>query len=377
MEILFIVGGLAVAGAITYKIIVAIKYRGMRYNWFRFRREGYELGLDKHDVLLMRNSAYESRVSDFSMMYTSTRTLDSAIIHSVENIRGADMSEDEKNTRIERLFLLRNKMDGIATSRRQPITSTNQIRKNQPVELIFERIGSYRTVVIETTERFFAASMPPDALDVQDYTWEGKKVRVKLYVPNDAEYTFDSKVLDQTVGQDGIGHITIEHTKRIARTQKRIFRRNNVQIAVSLYTLKITGGGGARKVTVANNIPMNGTIVNLSAGGLSVKSTGSLKENMLIKLDFSLDFENTEVAIGRILAITTIPESAERFFHVRFERISRKTRNNIFEYIYRAASDEKKSYAPKTIIPQRDGMILPAGAGRDTANPNKQAPKNG
>jgi c-di-GMP-binding flagellar brake protein YcgR len=369
MEILVILGVLAVGGILAFKIIVSIKYRGMRYNWFRFRREGYDIGLDKHDVLLMRNTAYESRVPDFSMMYTSTKILDKAVLHSVDNIRKAkNMSEDDKNTKIERLFLLRSKMDGIATGNRQPITSTAQLRKNQPVELIFERIGSYRTVIVETADRFFSATMPQEALDVQDYTWEGKKVRVKCYVPNDAEYTFVSRVLEQSSGGDGAGHLNIEHTKSIARTQKRIFRRNNVSIAASLYNLRITGEGASRKITVVNNAPINGTIVNLSAGGLSVKSqSGNLKENMIVKFDFSLDFERTEIAIGRILAVTTIPNSPQKFFHVRFERISRKTRNNIFEYIYRGAADEKKN-APRTIIPQRDGSSLSIGAPEEKAN---------
>ena len=367
MEILVILGVLAVGGILTFKIVVGIKYRGMRYNWFRFRREGFELGLDKHDVLLMRDTAYESRVADFSMMYTSTKILDKAILHSVDSLRESkEMNEEEKNMRIERLFLLRSKMDGIATGNRQPITSSAQLRKNQPIELIFERIGSYRTVVVDSLDKFFSAAMPEEALNVQDYTWEGKKVRVKCYVPNDAEYTFVSRVLDQAAGRESDGHLNIEHTKSIARTQKRIFRRNNVSIAAGLYNLRITGEGKARKVTVVNNAPIRGTIVNLSAGGLSVKATsGNLKENMLIKFDFSLDFERTEIVIGRILAVTTTPNSAEKFFHVRFERISRKTRNNIFEYIYRAASDEKKNYAPKVIIPQREGTLLSPSDGDD------------
>ena len=361
MNVLVILGCLAVAGILVFKIIVAVKYRGLRYNWFTFRHEGYELGLDKHDVLLMRDTAYESRVPDFSMMYTSTKTLDSAVLYSVENIRNSkDMNDDEKNAKIERLFLLRNKMDGIATGNRKPITSTAQLRKNQPVELIFERIGSYRTVITNTLDKFFAASMPAEALDVQDYTWEGKKVRIRCYIPNDAEYTFVSRVLDQVAGdEENGGYLNIEHTKNIARTQKRVFRRNTVSIAASLYTLKIAGEGAARKITIANNTPITGTIVNLSVGGLSLKSSSTIiKEKMLLKFDFSLDFERTEIAIGRILAVTTIPNAAERLFHVRFERISRKTRNNIFEYIYRAASDEKRHYAPKVIIPQQAGTLL-------------------
>lgn len=352
-----VLGGIAVAGMIAYQIIIAIKYKGMRYNWFSFKHEGFSYGLEKPDILLLRDIAFENRVSDFMLMYSSVRTLDSAVIRSVERVKNSDMTDEEKHTAIERIFLLRNKMDSIQAGRKQPVTHSNQIRTNQPIELMFERIGIYQTYVLETTPKFFAAAMPVEALDVQDYTWEGKKVRVKFHVSNDAEYIFMSKVIDQTMGSGITGHLNIGHTNRISRVQKRIFRRNVVSIAVSMFSLRITGEGTSRKVSIANTIPFSGTIVNLSAGGVAIKASGILRENTLVKLDFSLDFENTEVAIGRVLACTNIPNSTERMLHIRFERISRKTRNNVFEYIYREA-DEKKNFAPKTIIPTGEGLLL-------------------
>jgi c-di-GMP-binding flagellar brake protein YcgR len=362
---LFILGGMALCGIIAFRIVVSIKYSGMRYNWFSFRREGFDFGLDKHDVLLLRNIAYESRVPDFSMMYSSTRTLDNAIIRSVERVRGSEASDETKHANIERIFLLRNKMDNIITSRRKPITLTSQIRRNQPLDLRFEKIGTYQSYFMESTEQCFAVAMPKEALDVQDFTWEGKKVRVKFYVPNDAEYTLMSRVLDQAPGgedsdgQETDGHITIEHTDRITRTQKRVFRRNTVSIAASMYTIKVTEEGNKRKITVSTQAPMSGTIVNLSAGGLSLRTTSSIKENVFLKLDFSLDFESTDVAIARVLAITAIPNTNERLLHMRFERISRKTRNNIFEYIYRN-SEDKKDIAGKVLPPSRGNAYTPS-----------------
>ncbi len=359
---LAILGAVAVVGMIAYQIVIAIKYKGMRYNWFAFKHEGLSYGLEKPDILLLRDIAFENRVPDFMMMYSSARTLDTTVIRSVERVKNSELTDEEKHVAIERIFLLRNKMDGIIASRRQTVSHSNQIRANQPVELTFERIGSYQTYVLETTPKFFAAAMPMEALDVQDFTWEGKKVRVKFHVSNDAEYSFISKVLDQTMGSGITGHINIEHSNRITRTQKRIFRRNAVSIAVSMFSLRVTGEGASRKVSIANTIPFSGTIVNLSAGGVAVRAGGLLRENTLVKLDFSLDFENTEVAIGRVLACTGIPNSTERMLHIRFERISRKTRNNIFEYVYRDA-DEKKNFAPKTIIPTANGILLsPDGA---------------
>lgn len=352
-----ILGAIAVIGMLAYQIIVALKYKGMRYNWFAFKREGFSYGLEKPDILLLRDIAFESRVPDFIMMYSSVRTLDGSVIRSVERIKNSELSDEQKHVAIERIFLLRNKMDGIIASRRHAISHSSQLRVNQPIELTFERIGTYQTHVVGTAEKFFAAAMPTEALDVQDFSWKGKKVRVKFHVSDDAEYSFVSKVLDQSMESGISGHLNIAHSARISRTQKRTFRRNAVSIAVSMYSLRITGEGASRKVSIASSIPLNGTIINLSAGGVAVRANGFLRENTLVKLDFSLDFENTDVAIGRVLSCSGIPESNERMLHLRFERVSKKTRNNIFEYIYREAN-EKKSFAPQTIIPTASGIAL-------------------
>ena len=77
-----ILGGVAVAGIVAYQIIIALKYKGMRYNWFTFKHEGFSYGLEKPDILLLRDIAFENRVPDFMMMYSSQRTLDTSVIRA-------------------------------------------------------------------------------------------------------------------------------------------------------------------------------------------------------------------------------------------------------------------------------------------------------
>ena len=315
-------------------------------------------GLEKKDSISLIRSAVEQGVTFFDTAEAYGPFINEEVVgEALIPVRDKVVIATKFGFDMGHFPNLNSRPDNIIATRKQAITHSNKFRVNQPIELTFERIGAYQTYVLETTEKFFAAAMPAEALNVQDFTWEGKKVRVKFRVSNDAEYSFMSRVLDQTLGSGITGHLNIEHTNRLVRVQKRIFRRNPVSIAVSLFTLRVTGEGANRKISVASTIPFSGTITNLSAGGVAIKAGGALRESSMVKLDFSLDFENTEVAIGRVLACTAIPNSTERMLHVRFERISRKTRNNIFEYIYRE-NDEKKVYAPKTIIPTRDGILL-------------------
>jgi c-di-GMP-binding flagellar brake protein YcgR len=335
--ILGIAAGLLLAAAIGWKIFLSTRYRGMQYNWFSFKKEGFAFGLNKPEILLLRDIAYAGRASNFNALYTSMRALDGCILRNIETIKNTRLSEEDKHTRIENIFLLRNRIDNIIASRKQSIDSTMKLKPTQLLVLTFERVGSYPSQVLDNNPNHFAVEIPPNTLNMEEFSWKGKKVQVRFSISNDAEYNLVSRVLDQaTTASTGLLHIA--HSNRMIRTQKRIYRRNPSSIPVSIFTLKLASEGTNRKITVANPTPFSGTIVNISAGGVAIRVGGFLKENTLVKLDFSLDFEATDIAVGRVLSFTPIPASAEKMLHVKFERISKKTRNRIFEYIYR---DEK------------------------------------
>ena len=314
------------------------------------------MGLEKPEIKLLRNVGFRAKVLNFNNLYTSIKQLDNAVMKSVHIIRSLEIPDEEKHGTIEAIFLLRNKMDNIFSGRKQTMSSTIRMKINTRAILTFERIGSYESVLLENNEKHLAFSMPEEALNTEAFSWKGKKVKVSFQINNDAEYYFMSKVIDQSLGSS-CGLIHIMHTNRLTRVQRRLFRRNNANISVNLYTLKITSSGGSRKISAANPTPFHATITNISGGGVAIRAGGILKENTLVKLDFSLDFENTDLAIGRVLGYSAIPMSADKMLHIKFERISKKTRNRIFEYIYKEDKESSK-FQPKTIIPTAPGTAI-------------------
>ena len=353
VTILIIAGAILLMAAVAYQIYLSIRFKGMKYNWFSFKKKGQQIGLIKPEIKLLRDIGFRSRVINFNNLYTSLKQLDNAVMKSVNIIREEELAEEDKHALIESVFLLRNKMDNIFSSKKQTLTSTIRMKINTRAVLSFDRIGSYESVLLENNEKHLAFSMPEEALNTEAFSWKGKKVKVAFRINNDAEYFFMSKVLDQSLGSS-CGLIHIAHTNRLTRVQRRLFRRNSTNISVNIFTLKISSHGGSRKISAANPTPFHATITNISAGGVAIRAGGVLKENTLVKLDFSLDFENTDLAIGRVLGFSSIPMSADKMLHIKFERISKKTRNRIFEYIYKE-DKEKKSFQPKTIIPTASG----------------------
>ena len=356
VTILIIAGVTFLAAGIGYQIYLSVRFKGLKYNWFSFKKKGQAIGLSKPEIKLLRDIGFRARVANFNNMYTSIKQLDNAVMKSVNVIRELELTDEEKHQKIESIFLLRNKMDNIFSSRKQTLSSTVKMKLNTRAILTFERIGSYESVLLENNEKHLAFSMPEEALNTEAFSWKGKKVKVGFQINNDAEYNFMSKVLDQSLGSS-CGLIHINHTNRLTRVQRRLFRRNNTNISVNIFTLKITSNGGSRRISAANPTPFHATITNISAGGVAIRAGGILKENTLVKLDFSLDFETTDLAIGRVLGFSSIPMSADKMLHIKFERISKKTRNRIFEYIYK--EDKQGNYKPKTIIPTTNSNNIP------------------
>jgi len=345
-------------GALIYQAIIMSKYKGMHFNWFSFKKEGLNLGITKPEIKLLRDMAYNSRLSHFNSIYSSIKALDRCVIKSVHILHESELPEAEKHSKIEEIFLLRNKMDNIFLSRKQTLSSSEKLQSNQNIDLFFERIGTFKSKIIENSPEHLVVMIPIEALDNVEFTWKGKKVQCSFGKANDAEYTFASKVVEQNPGGN-VGLLHIAHTNKMVRQQKRIFRRNPSNISVNIYTLSISSTGGSKKISVASPTPFNGVISNISGGGVAIRAGGTLAINTLIKLDFSLDFKETDIAIARVLAFSSIPNSADKILHTKFERISKKTRNRIFEYIYtNEQQNEENKYKPKTFVPSKDGSIV-------------------
>jgi len=142
LTILAVALGTIALFAVVFQILYLIKYRGMHYNWITFRRKGYALGLEKKEIKMLRDIAFDNRLADFDTIYTTIRLLDRSIIKSVHILKEKELSEAYKHKRIENIFLLRNKMDYIFAAQKKTISATNELKINQKIALTFERIGT-------------------------------------------------------------------------------------------------------------------------------------------------------------------------------------------------------------------------------------------
>ncbi len=348
-----------------------MRYKGMSYSWLTFRKQGFKWGLSKEEIRLLKNMAFNSRLRNFNSIYTSEKMLDSSVVKSVNILKGQNISEEYKNSHIEELFLLRSKIDNIKASIKNLIHSTRKLQIGQEIDLTFARIGTFNSIIAENSPESFAAQIPAEALDNVEFTWKGKRVDIAFMVNSDAEYKATTKVLEQNP-HGNTGLLLIAHVDKLTRIQKRLYRRNSTNLAVDIFVLKATGTGNKRRIAIANDIPFSGMIRDISAGGVAIQAKGGLQDNTLVKISFSLDLDNTEVAIGRVLVCTNVTNSPEKMLHIKIERISKKTRNRIFEYIYiENKHANKDTYTPKTIIPKQT-VASPA----QTDNPEQEPAPN-
>jgi c-di-GMP-binding flagellar brake protein YcgR len=108
---------------------------------------------------------------------------------------------------------------------------------------------------------------------------KGDNVEV-TYNKADSIYTFKASILD-LFQEDGA--VSIEKKSPTERLQRRKFIRLNISGNMTFRTLDDPSGSGT-----AVGSELEGTLLNISAGGLLFESTSKLKANSMILLNFAL-----------------------------------------------------------------------------------------
>jgi hypothetical protein len=121
---------------------------------------------------------------------------------------------------------------------------------------------------------------------------------------------------------------------------KRKNRRRHVNIACEFWVVTLTKtGSGSRSRTnmTVGNRKFFGEILNISPGGCSIRTRGSLKPGLRLKISLDYNKKNA-VVLGQVLRINR-GSSITSFVHIKFIKGSLRTLNIINAAVYRYNDD--------------------------------------
>ncbi|MCK5201648.1 MAG: PilZ domain-containing protein, partial [Spirochaetales bacterium] len=162
------------------------------------------------------------------------------------------------------------------------------------------------------------------------------KVQVFFWKHNGQGYSFSSKVSGYN-NIRGVPSLFLQHSRSIQQAQQRKYRRKPLGRPAYFYPIRIiTSGFGRnqkRKAVVDTSAGILGTIIEISAGGCSMRASYPLGAGELLKIEFEASDGEKIIVFGKNKSIKRIKPMGA-VMHIMFTKVSQKNINSINSYIY-------------------------------------------
>ncbi len=309
------------------------------FNKRTFRKEAKTVGLpEKHRSMLEKLVKKHGVRSPLAVLHNSPQ-LDSLLRDALDEIETSSSPEETKEVEKLMLFQIKQVIERYAQGKKS-LSSSRQLRINQPIVLTTERGSKYKSKVISNLRESIQVTPPQDTQNkiIQWKRWT--PLRVYFRKDNDSNFSFPTKVMGYR-NYKGVPTLLLQHSKDVKQSQQRRYRRKPLEKPAYFTRVAIieegTGKKKQRRAVIDEKSRVLGTVLEVSSGGCSIKTRTPLRSEELIKIEFETDRRNKIVAFGKIRNVRRERMSGA-VMHIMFTKLTRNNLNKINYYIY--AQDE-------------------------------------
>jgi c-di-GMP-binding flagellar brake protein YcgR len=352
-----LIGFLIVAGLFLFFVL---RGGGFSFPWLEFYVRGKESGFRLQEINLLRHVAVDNKLKDPASLFWSERVLDRCIRGTIIRFRSRNQMQNPKALDfLNKLFDFRKQVEFSLPKYRVGIRSTRNIPPGQRIRIPFPGAGVYESQIVENMRKYLAIAYPKGKALPPGFSWEGQKIQVYFWRPEDAGYYFESKVLGDYLDRKyPILHIA--HSDNLIRNQRRGSIRAPFSGAASLYPLK--------SISQASEVPESSPgyrckMLDISEDGFAVIVGGQAKAGLPIKVQFELDGEMV-VMCGTVKGVTFNQQKKQSILHVQAVKPSIPTKVHILTYVYGlfkdstpAPANKKETLPPKPATPEGGNVL--------------------
>lgn len=320
--------------------------RGTKFSRGKFRRHASSRGLTRGETRVLEDLIKKHRVQRPYALLNNSPVLDSTLNRALANLQQSQMEEDEKQAHKLTLYRIKQKVER-STRGSKPPSSSRQLRLGQD---LFISVGEqrYASKVTSNLQKSLGLQVPKDRHGSEIRWKKWTRVNVFFWRPNGQGFFFESKVLGYNMIR-GTSSLFLQHTSSIKEGKQRKFRRKELERPAYFYPIRIvtegTGKNQVRRAVVENRRGTLGTILEVSAGGCSVRTTYPLGRGELLKLEFETERDDQVTVFGKVRNMRRSQPSGG-IMHIMFTRISRRNLNKLNDYIY-TLSGAQQSRIPR------------------------------
>jgi hypothetical protein len=165
----------------------------------------------------------------------------------------------------------------------------------------------------------------------------GSKVSFSFFTKSNKGFSTESRVLGTAETADGMV-LQLVHSGQIKKLSQRRFRRRQTVISTSFFLVSVENAGNKKKEKlVLDKRRFSGSILDISIGGCSMKSTTPVNPGQKLKIEFTREDNSVIAALGEALRVNRT--GMNMIIHVKFIKIPRRSLNTINAVVYEYAKD--------------------------------------
>ena len=327
---------LIVVGIITNRRTASRKAGGNgTYRKGTFKRRAMRMGLSKIHIRALEFIIERYKVRNPYALLTNSAQLDSYLRKALQGIEDQVSTEQAKEA--QKLTLYRVKQIIERNSQRSTgYSTTRQLQTNQRVAISAQPGSRFQSRIVSVLRDGVALEMPINSAGSQVRWKKWSPVTVFFWKGNGEGFSFNSKVTGYNILK-GVPAVFIQHANKITKAKQRRYRRRELDRPCYFYPVRILTSGSGKKQTkkafVETKRGSLGTVIEVSAGGCSIRATRGLAGGALIKVDFETSRGNPVSSYGKVVSAQKNGVEGQTM-HIMFTKVSRSNLNNINAFVY-------------------------------------------
>ncbi len=320
-------------------VILVQRSGGFSFPWVQFYVKGKESGYTFTELNLLRKVAVENHLKNPTSLFWSERTLDRCIRGTIIKFRSLNKESDPGSVEfLSRLFEFRKRVEFNLPKYRLGIRSSRNISTGQRLKVTFPGSTVYTSGVVENIRKYMAVSYPKGKQLPPGFSWQGQKVSVYFWRPEDAGYYFETKILGDYLDRK-FPILHLSHSDQLVRAQKRGSIRAELHSSGRVYPLQ--------SIEQANEDPerVGGykcKLVDISEDGAAVLVGGRAKPGLSIKIVTDINAQDV-VVCGTVRGVTYKEKNNVSILHIQAAPPSPAMKNTILTYVYGIFGEHERS----------------------------------
>lgn len=300
-----------------------------------FRRRAAKIGLSKLHVSALEFMIKRYQIKNPHALLDHPSVLDNYLSKMIAGIDAQKSSDANKEAQKHTLYRIKQIIER-NSQQAASITSSRQLKINQNISVSAEAGDRRQSRVISILKESIAIEVP--IADTGNQLRWKKWTRLKVYFwrDNGEGYSFETKIIGYNTIR-GVSSAFLQHSDRVTKSKQRKYRRRILDRPCYFYPVRIittgTGKKQTKKAFVETQRGALGTVIEVSAGGCSIRTSRSLRQGALMKIDFETNRGTPVSSYGKVV-LTRKEDIMGFIMHIMFTRVSRTHLNSINAFVY-------------------------------------------